>query len=74
MERFTEEASKADPMITQMDVRNVFCSIPVIQNYSTALHDSLGERLDSWDNDNTKIGDIIMDLVSCHLVTLFNSF
>lgn len=65
MERFLEEASKPDPIITPMDVKNVFSTIPVIHNYSTALHDSLGERLNAWDNSRTKIGDIILDLVCC---------
>lgn len=68
MERFNDEALKPNPIITQMDVKNVFSSIPVIQNYSRELHDSLGERLDSWDNDSTKIGDIILDLVSVFLL------
>jgi hypothetical protein len=74
MEPFTERSAQHDPYITTMDVRNIFSSIPVIQNYSKALHDSLGHRLDAWDNDTTKIGDIILDLVraSIFLICVFD--
>eukprot|EP01127_Copromyxa_protea_P024457 TRINITY_DN9638_c0_g1_i1.p1 TRINITY_DN9638_c0_g1~~TRINITY_DN9638_c0_g1_i1.p1 ORF type:complete len:508 (+),score=42.60 TRINITY_DN9638_c0_g1_i1:33-1556(+) len=72
MERFEEEADKPEPIITIGEVRDIFSSIAVIQNYSKALHDSLRNRLDEWDNDTTKIGDIILDL--SHFMKTYHSY
>ncbi len=52
------------PSIRPEDLKIVFSSSEVISNYSVKLLEELRERLNLWNNDRTKVGDIFLRMAA----------
>lgn len=52
------------PSIKPEDLKIIFSSSEVISNYSTKLLEELRERLNAWNNDRTKVGDIFLRMAA----------
>jgi len=52
------------PSINPEDLKIVFSSSEVISNYSAKLLEELRERMSTWNNERTKVGDIFLRMAS----------
>lgn len=52
------------PSIKPEDLKIIFSSSEVISNYSAKLLEELRERLNAWNNDRTKVGDIFLRMAA----------
>jgi hypothetical protein len=63
----TEE--KLSHMLTDDQFKTIFCDIEVILRYTNVFRDQLTKRVETFDGNTTKLGDIFIMIVSVQKIS-----